>query len=336
VVFNTGMMGYTQSVTDCSYHGQILCQTYPLIGNYGISSAEFESSRPRISAYAVQEACATPSHYTSENGIGDWLADHSIPGISGIDTRELTKTLRNEGSMMGIIEVGKEKTDTAELLAELEKAQDPNERDLVSEVTIEKPVTYAGSGRRVVVVDCGTKTGIIRSLMARGAEVIMVPAHYGTDSIMDLGPDGVLFSNGPGDPKKVPYLIKTAAAIVESGMPTLGICLGNQILGLAMGCDTYKMKFGHRSQNQPVMESSTKKCHITSQNHGYTVSPDSVRDNDIEIAFVNVNDGTVEGISHRKLPCMGVQFHPEASPGPVETKFVFDRFMKMMEGSRAH
>jgi carbamoyl-phosphate synthase small subunit len=335
VVFNTGMMGYTQSVTDPSYHGQILCQTYPLIGNYGVDSAEFESDSPKITAYIVYEACGAPSHHTSEMGLDRWLRMNRIPGIEGVDTREITKILRTRGTMLGAMSVSMQPPDIKRLISRAKSAKDPNERDLVSEVTVKEPVKYEGSGKRVVIIDCGTKLGIVGSLRERGAEVIRVPADWGADRITGLKPDGVVISNGPGDPKKVPYVVRSAKNLMEHGMPMLGICLGNQVLGLALGCDTYKLKFGHRGQNHPVMDTSTKKCYITSQNHGYAINPDSVSDKDVEISFTNVNDGTVEGIEHKKLKVFGVQFHPEARPGPVETGSLFDRFMKNMGDGHA-
>lgn len=335
VVFNTGMLGYTQSITDCSYKGQILCQTYPLIGNYGICSNEFESETPQIQGYVTYEACQNPSHYTSEMSLGQWLETTRIPGIQGIDTRELAKTLRIGGTMMGVLLVSEDEIDTSELLEEAKHAKDPNKSDLVKLVTIKKPINYPGKGNRVVVIDCGAKLGIIRSLMQRGVEITRVPAGYSADRIMGLGPDGVIVSNGPGDPKKVPYVVKTVKNLIEHKMPMLGICLGDQILGLAMGCDTCKMKFGHRGQNHAVMDTLSKKCCITSQNHGYTIDPDSVKDKDVKISFVNVNDGSVEGIEHERLPVCGAQFYPEASPGPVETKFIFDRFIKNMGNGHA-
>jgi carbamoyl-phosphate synthase small subunit len=328
------MIGYTQSVTDPSYHGQILCQTYPLIGNYGICSQEFESPGPKIAGYAVYEACNAPSHYTSEASIHDWLGKSRIPGIQGIDTRELTKTLRTEGTMPGALEVSASPIDAGKLIEDARTAEDPNSRDLVKEVTIKRPVVHPGNGKRIVAIDCGIKLGIVKSLMQRGASVIRVPAGYSADRIMDMRPDGVLISNGPGDPKNVPYVVETVKSLLEYKMPVMGICLGNQILGLALGCDTYKMKFGHRGQNHPVMERKSGKCYITSQNHGYSIDPDTVKDKDVQISFVNVNDGTVDGIEHRRLPVLGAQFHPEALPGPVETGFLFDRFMRMMKNGK--
>jgi len=335
VVFNTGMIGYTQTITDCSYNGQILVQTYPLIGNYGICRSEFESTGPRIQGYVVQEACPFPSHYTSEANINDWLKANGVPGLQGIDTRELTKRLRTEGTMLGALQVSHEPIDRDALVEKAQKAEDPNARDLVSEVTISEPMTYPGHGRRVVVIDCGAKLGIIRSLQSLGLEVIRVPAGFTADMIMSFRPDGVLISNGPGDPKKVPYVIQAAKALLEQRLPLFGICLGNQMLGLALGCDTYKLKFGHRGQNHPAVELRTGRCHITSQNHGFAIDRESLKGTGASASFINVNDGSVEGIVCDSLPAFGVQFHPEASPGPVETKFLFDRFVRMMEDAHA-
>ncbi len=330
VVFNTGMMGYTQSVTDPSYTGQILCQTYPLIGNYGVSKDEFESEGPKIRGYVVSEACGGPSHRTSEMGVPEWLRRSRVPGLQGIDTRQLTKVLRTEGTMIGALHVSHDEIDKSALLEDAMSAVDPSATDLVSEVTVPRPVIHPGDGHRVVVIDCGMKLGIAWSLMQRKANVIRVPAGYGIDRIMEQEPDGVLISNGPGDPKMADYVVKAVKGLLEYRLPTMGICLGNQVLGLALGCDTYKLKFGHRGQNHPVMDASTGRCYITSQNHGFTVDPETVDDKKLSISFRNVNDNSVEGIEHRKLPAFGVQFHPEARPGPVDTGFLFDKFMKMM------
>ncbi|MFH0956396.1 MAG: glutamine-hydrolyzing carbamoyl-phosphate synthase small subunit [Candidatus Aenigmatarchaeota archaeon] len=335
VVFNTGMMGYTQSVTDPSYTGQILCQTYPLVGNYGVCREEFESPSPKITGYVVAEACERPSHHTSEMSLHEWLRAAGVPGIQGIDTRELTKILRMRGTMLGALQVSENGIDEGKLLAAAKGAQDPSGRDLVSEVTIKVPITYSSSGSgvgpKVVVIDCGMKEGIAQSLLSRGMDVTRVPASYKADAIMKLSPRGVVVSNGPGDPKKAGYVAKTISSLLEYRVPIMGICLGNQLLGRALGCDTYKLKFGHRGQNHPVMDKATGMCYITSQNHGFAISPDSVDDKDVRVSFVNVNDGTVEGIEHRKLPAFAVQFHPEARPGPVDTGFLFDKFARMME-----
>ncbi len=319
VVFNTGMVGYTEAITDPSYKGQILCQTYPLVGNYGINPDDFESDSPKIEGYIVSEACAKPSHRSSKMPLTEFLAEHEIPGIAGIDTRALTKKLRTHGVMLGIISDSEDAPD---------KIPDPNETDLVEKVTIGKPVFYENPGKKVVVIDCGVKMNIIRFLLERKLNVVRVPASYTADKIMALNPDGILISNGPGDPKKIDYVIDTAGELIEYKMPVFGICLGIQILSLALNGNTYKLKFGHRGQNHTCMDIRTKRCFITSQNHGYAVDANSL--GDCKVTMLNVNDRTVEGMEHRTLPVFGVQFHPEASPGPTDTRFLFDKFTKMM------
>ncbi len=326
VVFNTGMVGYTESITDPSYSGQILCQTYPLVGNYGVSRQDFESDRARIEGYIVHELCNSPSHITSEKDVDSLLKEYGIPGIAGIDTRALTKKLRMKGTMLGILSTSE---NLDELKGKLNKIHDPNSDDLVGRVTTKEPILYPGNKQNVIVIDCGVKTGILRSLIARDLNIIRVPAHYPAEKIMALKPGGVVISNGPGDPKKADYVIETTRKLIEYKMPLFGICLGHQILALALGGDTYKLKFGHRGQNHPCMDVRTKRCYVTSQNHGYAVDPNSLKD--AHVTFVNVNDKTVEGIEHAKLPLFSVQFHPEAAPGPTDTRFLFDKFVRMME-----
>lgn len=321
VVFNTGMVGYTESITDASYNGQILCQTYPLIGNYGVCRDDFESDSAKIEAYIVRELCRQPSHAKAGQTLDDFLKESGVPGIAGIDTRMLTKKLRMKGVMLGVLSNILEKDEVTE---KARKIEDPNNRDLVREVTIEQPMFYEKNADTVVVIDCGMKYGILRELTSR-FNVARVPASYSAEKIMDFSPKGVVISNGPGDPKKVDYVIDTVRNLMEYRMPIFGICLGNQILALASGGNTYKLKFGHRGQNHPCIGKDGK-CYITSQNHGFAVS-DLV---DFNISFVNANDKTVEGIEHEKLPVFGVQFHPEASPGPTDTRFLFDKFAKMI------
>ncbi len=325
VVFNTGMVGYTESITDPSYSGQILCQTYPLIGNYGVSRQDFESDGAKIEGYVVHELCNSPSHVTSEKNIDSFLRESGVPGISGIDTRALTKKLREKGAMLGVISTIE---GLDELKEKLKRIQDPNSADLVSRVTTKEPVLYAGNGKTVVVIDCGVKTNILRSLIARDLNIIRVPASFSADRIMALKPDGVVISNGPGDPKKVDYVIEATKELIEYKMPLFGICLGHQILALALGGNTYKLKFGHRGQNHPCMDVNTRRCYVTSQNHGFAVDPNSLKD--ARITFMNINDKTVEGIEHKALPAFSVQFHPEAAPGPTDTVFLFDKFVRMM------
>jgi len=328
VVFNTGMVGYTESLTDPSYRGQILCQTYPLIGNYGVNKEDAESDRIQVSGYIISELCKNPNHFTMGQALNEFLIGNNTPGISGIDTRELTKKLRIKGVMLGAI--SNDGTKISELEKMAKNIPDPNETDLVKKVTIKKPIFY-GSGRSktIAVIDCGVKMNIIRSLIERNANVIRVPANYDFDKIMCYKPEGVLISNGPGDPKKAEYVIETTKKLVEYKMPVFGICLGIQILALAFGGNTYKLKFGHRAQNHPVMHKNGK-CFITSQNHGYSVDANSLP-KDLEVTFLNINDKTVEGIEHKTLPIFGVQFHPEHSPGPTDTSFLFDRFLGMVK-----
>jgi carbamoyl-phosphate synthase small subunit len=327
VVFNTGMVGYTESITDPSYHGQILCQTYPLIGNYGVSSKSFESDKPRVWGYAVSEKCDHPSHATSEKTLSDWLKESGIPGISGIDTRALTKKLRVHGVMLGILETYYAKIDLPSLRREARLIPDPNKRHLVSEVTTKKERIYnKDANRTVVLIDCGAKQNIIQSLVRRGVRVVRVPASTPGSRILEQVPAGVVISNGPGDPKQCGDTIAAVRQLMQNDVPLFGICLGNQILSLAAGANTYKLKFGHRSQNQPCLEEGTKRCYITSQNHGFAVDVRSLP-KPWKPWFTNANDGTNEGVRHAAKPFMSVQFHPEAAPGPTDTDFLFDAFL---------
>ena len=340
VVFSTSMVGYPESLTDPSYHGQILTLTYPLIGNYGVPSYKcdrfgvpifFESIGIKVTGLVIQELCLTPHHWASERTLDEWLRSEGIPGIYNIDTRRLTKKLREKGVMLGILEVYEKgcEPDVEDLLKEAQHIPDPNMRDLVKEVTIREPIRYkAGDRRRIVLVDCGVKAGIIRSLLQREVEVIRVPYTFSADEILEYKPDGVLISNGPGDPKRMSKEpIMAAASLIEKDVPVMGICLGNQIISLALGGDTYKLKYGHRSQNQPAYDLETGRCYITTQNHGYATDAESLKETDLEVRFINANDKTVEGIRHRNGKSFAVQWHPEASPGPYDTEFLFDLFM---------
>jgi carbamoyl-phosphate synthase small subunit len=322
------MVGYPESITDPSYHGQILCQTYPLIGNYGVDPARFESERPRIAGYVVSELCERPSHATSVKTLDGWLREHGIPGIAGIDTRALTKRLRAGGVIPGLLVVSDGPINPAALRREARTAPDPNARDLVAEVTTsEIRITNPTARTTVVVLDCGVKTGIVRALAGRGVSVVRVPADTDAARILSFSPKGLVISNGPGDPKRLGATVSTVRRIMGEGLPVFGICLGNQILALAAGAETYKLKFGHRGQNQPCLEEGTKRCFITSQNHGYAVDTRTLP-RDWAPWFRNANDGTNEGIRHRRRPFWSVQFHPEACPGPTDTAFLFDRFLE--------
>lgn len=324
VVFNTGMVGYPESFTDPSYSSQILALTYPLIGNYGVPaeferelSSNYESTRVHIAGLVVSEYSEYHHHWSAERGLSDLLTKEGIPGIEGVDTRALTKRLRERGTMMGCI--------TAD-------ASNSNcivpPRHVVSEVSVKKPVTHGvkGAKKRVGLVDCGCKNTIVRSLLKRKIEVIRVPWNFDATT---LDVNGVLFSNGPGDPTACEAAIETARRVLEKKLPAFGICLGNQILALAAGAKTFKLKFGHRSQNQPCRLASSMRCFITSQNHGYAVDESTLPEG-FESWFTNLNDGTNEGLRHKKLPVMSVQFHPEAMPGPVDTGFLFDEFVELL------
>ncbi len=322
VVFNTGMVGYPENLSDPSYHGQILVLTYPLVGNYGVPPDEhndgihrhFESDSIRVEALVVANYSEEYSHRCAGRSLSAWLAEHGVPGISGVDTRALTKILRERGTVPG-----KVLPDGEDIPFE-----DPNLRNVVSEVSITEPVLYGSGGRTVVLVDCGVKNNIIRELLRRGLTVRRVPWNH--DFHREKG-DAILLSNGPGDPKMCKITIENTRKALTRGIPILGICLGSQIMALAAGADTYKLPYGHRSQNQPCIETGTKRCHITSQNHGYAVDA-RMLPQDWREWFTNVNDGTNEGIFHISKPFFGVQFHPEAAPGPDDTTFIFDMFTR--------
>jgi carbamoyl-phosphate synthase small subunit len=342
VVFSTGMVGYTEALTDPSYCGQILTLTYPLVGNYGVPSRKkissevptyFESDGIKVRGLIVHSLCETPSHWASSCTLHDWLLEENIPGIQGIDTRELTKKLREKGVMLGILDVCEEneEPDVDKLRKEATKIPDPNASDLVRLVSITKPMTYPNkeTGRKAVVIDCGVKAGIVRSLLQRGFTVTRVPYDFSSGEIIADRPDVVIVSNGPGDPEVCVSTIESVRQLVDCGIPVMGICLGNQVLALSQGAKRYKLKYGHRSQNQPALDVETGRCYITTQNHGYAVDLESLEGTELEVSFLNANDKTVEGVKHPRRNCFGVQFHPEASPGPRDTEFLFDRFLAL-------
>ncbi len=332
-VFSTSMVGYPEALTDPSYRGQILCLTYPLVGNYGVPSFEtvadnlpvfFESNGIQTRGLIVHEACEHPSHYQSVRTLDQWLRDERIPGIFGIDTRRLARVLRERGVMRAAIAPG-DKVNAVDLT----EIPDPNETDLVKEVSVREPVVYHPESKEtIVLLDCGTKLSIIRNLLKRDVSVERVPYDTPADSIIEHDPIGVVVSNGPGDPKICKQTIQTLRDLTESEIPTLGICLGNQLIALASGADTYKMKYGHRSQNQPVLDLDTGRCYITTQNHGFAVDRAALEKAGLEVWFVNANDRSVEGLRDPKRPCWAVQWHPEACPGPTDTEFIFDFFLK--------
>jgi carbamoyl-phosphate synthase small subunit len=323
VVFNTGMVGYPEALTDPSYKGQVLVLTYPLIGNYGVPGdsrsggllENFESDKIQISGLVISDYSKVHNHWNSKLSLSKWLIEHKIPALCGIDTRALTKKLREKGVMLGKIVYDHD--------VEL---SDPNESNLVAHVSIRKPVEYGNGKKRVVLVDCGVKNNIIRCLVERGLKVIRVPWNH---DLLKFGPDGIFISNGPGDPKMCKETIENIKKAMEKKIPVMGICLGNQLLGLAAGADTYKLKYGHRSQNQPCIDTETKRCYITSQNHGYAIDAKKLPRGWKEW-FVNANDRTNEGIMHSSGRFCSVQFHPEAMCGPTDTEFLFDRFVEML------
>ncbi|MCD6537236.1 glutamine-hydrolyzing carbamoyl-phosphate synthase small subunit [Candidatus Bathyarchaeota archaeon] len=343
VVFSTSMVGYPEALTDPSYYGQILTLTYPLIGNYGVPPYKcdefgvpiyFESIGIKVRGLVIQELCLTPHHWASEKTLDEWLRSEGIPGICNIDTRRLTKKLRIKGVMLGILEVCEEDSEpnVDRLLKEVRHVPDPNLKDLVKEVTIKEPIYYrAGDRKRIVLIDCGVKAGIIRCLLKRKVEVIRVPYPFPEDEILEYRPNGILVSNGPGDPKRMSNdVIEAVAHFIEEGIPVMGICLGNQVISLAAGGDTYKLKYGHRSQNQPAYDLETGRCYITTQNHGYAVKAESLKGTGLKVWFINANDKTIEGVRHENGRTFAVQWHPEASPGPYDTEFLFDLFIEKM------
>jgi carbamoyl-phosphate synthase small subunit len=330
VVFNTSMTGYQEIITDPSYQGQLVTMTYPQIGNYGINESDHESRKPFLGGFIVKEVCFTPQNYFLTKTLDQYLKETDIIGIFGIETRTLTRHLRDQGSKLGIISTIDSNVDS--LLSKLKKKRGVVGEDLVKEVTRSKIDQSTPPGKKrfkVVVYDFGVKENILRMLSARGCELIVVPADTPASKVLSFSPDGLLLSNGPGDPEAVTYAIKNVETLLGK-LPIFGICLGHQILGLAMGGKTYKLKFGHHGGNQPVMDLTTRKVEITAQNHGFAVDIDSVA-KEMELTHMNLNDQTVEGLRHRSLPVFSVQYHPEASPGPHDSNYLFDRFIQNME-----
>ena len=336
VVFNTSMTGYQEILTDPSYAGQIVMPTYPLIGNYGINSEDVESGRIQVSGFVVRQWCDQPSHTLSERTLHEYLASQGVPGISGVDTRAITRKLRTRGVMMGMIAVGMA---PQEALARLAQAPAYGTVDFVQKVGTSEPYQWpqpadgAQPHYKVVVSDCGLKHNILRLLTQRGCNVLAVPATYDAEDILALKPDGVVFSPGPGDPAHLGYAVACARGLVGR-VPILGICLGEQVLSRAFGAQTFKLKFGHRGGNHPVKDLRTGRVYITAQNHGYAVDPKSLPA-ELEVSHVNLNDGTVEGVRHRSLPLLGIQYHSEAAPGPRDNEYIFDEFLAMVQNHLA-
>ncbi|WP_141333747.1 carbamoyl phosphate synthase small subunit [Paenibacillus sp. tmac-D7] len=325
VVFNTGITGYQEVLSDPSYCGQIVTMTYPLIGNYGIARDDFESIRPFIHGFVVREHEIVPSNWRAEYSLDNLLKEYGIIGISGIDTRMLTRRIRHLGVMKGILTTSDKCVE--ELLEQLNGT--PLMTDQVSRVSTKSVFSAPGTKERVVLVDYGSKSGILRDLTKRGCDVVVVPQDATAEQIRRLSPDGILLSNGPGDPKDVPHAAKMIAELLGE-FPIFGICLGHQLFALASGADTEKLKFGHRGGNHPVKELKSGRCYITSQNHGYTVKEESIAGTELEVTHINNNDRTIEGLRHKKYPAFSVQYHPEAAPGPFDSSYLFDEFLTMI------
>ena len=343
VVFNTSMTGYQEILTDPSYHGEIVTMTYPQIGNYGINPEDVESRKPFLAGFVVKESCPFPSNFRSQMSLDDYLKGNNIVGIEGIDTRALVRHIRTAGAQTGIL--SSIDTDPASLVEKARQAPSIVGRDLVREVTCAEPyqaceeVWQLGQGYvdssanpknfKVVAYDYGIKRNILRNLTSAGCDVTVVPADTAPEEVLKLNPDGVFLSNGPGDPEPLHYAQENIRQLLGK-VPIFGICLGHQLLSIALGGKTYKLKFGHRGGNQPVLDGQRQQVEITSQNHGFAVDADSLDNNQVKVTHMNLNDNTVEGIQHLAMPAFSVQYHPEASPGPHDAKYLFDRFITMM------
>ncbi len=334
VVFSTAMTGYQEMLTDPSFAGQILVLTYPLAGNYGINGEDVESRQIQVRGLVVHEVCERPSHWSSEMTLHEYLASEGVPGIAGVDTRALTRRLRRAGVMMGAIAVDET---PEEALARLRSSPRYGDVDYVRQVSTGRPYQWPAPGsavaegsprHHIVVVDSGVKYNILRLLAGRGCKVTVVPSDTAASDLNSLKPDGVVFSPGPGDPAFLDYQVTAIKALIGR-VPVLGICLGHQVLGRAFGAKTFKLKFGHRGANHPVKDLATGRVHITAQNHGYAVDPDGLAA-DVEVWQVHLNDGTCEGLRHRSEPVVSIQYHSEASPGPMDNVYVFDRFLEMV------
>jgi len=345
VVFNTSMTGYQEILTDPSYAGEIVTMTYPLIGNYGINPEDIESGNPHLRGFVVKEACEAPSNWRSEMTLDAYLKEHNVVGIQGIDTRALVRHIRDKGAQTGII--SSLDLDPVSLVEKARQAPSIVGQDLVREVTTAKPYHWtegpwdltagyqkqaAPSKYKVVAYDFGIKRNILRNLVDAGCDVTVVPAATPADEVLAMNPDGVFLSNGPGDPEPITYAQENIRQLLGK-TPMFGICLGHQLLSIALGGETYKLKFGHRGGNQPVRRGEGHSVEITAQNHGFAVAADTLNDESL-VTHINLNDNTVEGLKHRQIPVFSVQYHPEASPGPHDAKYLFGEFIDLMEANK--
>ena len=329
VVFNTGMTGYQELISDPSYCGQIVCMTYPLIGNYGINRDDYESIEPAIKGLIVKEVCDLPSNFRTQMDLDEFFQKKNLSGISGIDTRRLTRLIRNKGVVKGKIV----DADVAEetVIADLKNNEFPTNQ--VESVSTKTSYASPGRGFKVVLVDFGSKLGIIRELSQRNCDIIVVSQDTTAEEILMMNPDGIMLSNGPGDPQDVPHVHETIRQLIGK-VPIFGICLGHQLIALASGAKTFKLKFGHRGGNHPVLDIARNTVAITSQNHGYAVDQESLKDTDLIETHIALNDRTNEGLKHKIYPVFSVQYHPEASPGPEDANYLFDDFVELMEKNK--
>ncbi|WP_048196154.1 glutamine-hydrolyzing carbamoyl-phosphate synthase small subunit [Candidatus Nitrosotenuis uzonensis] len=341
LVFNTGMVGYTETLTDPSYAGQILTLTYPLIGNYGVPDPDvtdesgipefFESDRIQARGLVIHELSEIASHWNLKMTLDEWLYKQGVPGISGIDTRSLTKKLRTSGVMMAALAVSDSEIDVDTVKEQLSQANPYTSEQFMDTVSIKQPQIFGTEKDCVVIIDTGVKNAILRNVRNLGYKVVKLPWNATIDQVLSYNPKGVILSNGPGDPEKCPQTIQTAKQLIEKNIPTLGICLGAQIIGLAGGATTYKLKYGHRGQNKSCVNLSNNQVYVTSQNHGYGIDPNSLKNTDFDLWFTNADDDTVEGIRHKNKKIIAVQFHPEASPGPYDCKYVFEELDNLIK-----
>ena len=334
LVFNTSMGGYEEALTDSSYKGQILMMTYPLMGNYGVRDKIFESDKIQVEGFLVRDLCEFYSHLQSKMTLDEFLKKHDIPGMHNIDTRSLTIKLRDHGVMNAFLKVSKDKIDESYALSEVKKRKSISEYNFLPDVSVKEPKVYKSKSKyKIVMIDTGVKLSIIRYLNLHGADVVLLPYNSSSETVMEYEPDALFIPNGPGDPEQAKEAIQTIGKLHEE-LPVLGICLGNEVVGLALGAKIYKLKFGHRGSNQPVKDSLRNRTYITTQNHGFAIAEDSLENSGLKTMLINLNDGSVEGMMHQELPIMTMQFHPEARTGPMDTNFAFEEMMKLIRENR--